>query len=44
MIESTLRVDDVEIMPGLLPLLRAVQRSHIYAVKRTERETVWEQG
>jgi len=29
MIESTLRFDDVEDIPGLLPLLRAVQRSHM---------------
>ena len=27
MIESTLRFDDVEDIPGLLPLLQAVQRS-----------------
>jgi len=29
MIESTLRFDDVEDVPGLLPLLRAVQRSRM---------------
>jgi len=29
MIESTLRFDDVEVIPGLLPLLRAVQRSRM---------------
>jgi len=27
MIESTLRFDDIEVTPGLLPLLQAVQRS-----------------
>jgi len=27
MIESTLQYDDVEVIPGLLPLLQAVQRS-----------------
>ena len=29
MIESTLRFDDIEVIPGLLLLLRAVQRSHM---------------
>jgi len=29
MIESTLQFDDVEDIPGLLPLLRAVQKSHM---------------
>jgi len=28
-IESTLRFDDVEVVPGLLLLLQAVQRSHM---------------
>jgi len=31
MIESTLRFDDVEVIPGLLPLLRAVQRSCMWS-------------
>ena len=29
MIESTLQFDDLEVIPGLLPLLRAVQRSRM---------------
>ena len=37
MIESTLRFDDVEDIPGLLPLLRAVQRSHMRSRKRSGR-------
>jgi len=43
MIESTLQFDDVEDIPGLLPLLWVVQMSQC-AVKRTERETAWERG
>ena len=39
MIKSTLRFDDMEDIPGLLLLLRAVQRSHTY-----EWETAWERG
>jgi len=39
-IESTLRFDDVEDVPGLLLLLRGV----MYAVKRIERETAWQRG
>ena len=29
MVESTLRFDDIGVVPGLLPLLWAVQRSHM---------------
>jgi len=37
MIESTLRFDDVEDIPSLLPLLRAVQRSHMRLRERSRR-------
>ena len=37
MIESTLRFDDVEDVPGLLPLLRAVQRSHMRSREQSGR-------
>jgi len=37
MIESTLRFDDVEVIPGLLPLLRAVQRSRMLSRERSGR-------
>ena len=37
MIESTLRFDDVEDVPGLLPLLRAVQRSRMWSRERSGR-------
>jgi len=37
MIESTLRFDDVEDVPGLLPLLRAVQRSRMWSRERSRR-------
>jgi len=37
MIESTLRFDDVEDIPGLLPLLWAVQRSHMRSRERNRR-------
>ena len=37
MIESTLRFDDVEDIPGLLPLLRAVQRSRMRSRERSGR-------
>ena len=37
MIESTLRFDDVDV-PGLLPLLRVVQRSHMRSRKRSGRQ------
>ena len=37
MIESTLRFDDVEVMPGLLPLLQAVQRSRMQSRKQSVR-------
>jgi len=37
MIKSTLRFDDVGVVPGLLPLIRAVQRSHMWSRKRSER-------
>ena len=37
MIESTLRFDDVEDVPGLLPLLRAVQRSRMRSRERSGR-------
>jgi len=33
MIESTLQFDDVEVIPGLLPLLQAVQRSRVQSRK-----------
>jgi len=33
MIESTLRFDDVLVVPGPLPLLQAVQRSHMQSRK-----------
>jgi len=45
MIESTLRFDDVEDIPGLLPLLRVVQRSHMRSRERSGRrlgnEATW---
>jgi len=37
MIESTLRFDDVEDIPGLLPLLRAVQRSRMRSKEKSRR-------
>ena len=37
MIESTLRFDDVEDVPGLLPLLWAVQRSRMRSRERSRR-------
>ena len=37
MIESTLRFDDVEGVPGLLPLLRVVQRSRMQSRERSGR-------
>jgi len=37
MIESTLRFDDVEDIPSLLPLLRAVQRSRMRSKERSGR-------
>jgi len=37
MIESTLWFDDVEVIPGLLPFLWAVQRSHMRSRKRSRR-------
>ena len=37
MIESTLRFDDVEDVPGLQPLLRAVQRSRMWSRTRSGR-------
>jgi len=37
MIESTLRFDDVEDIPGLLLLLWAVQRSHMQSRERSGR-------
>ena len=37
MIKPTLRFDDVEDILGLLPLLRAVQRSHMRSRKRSGR-------
>ena len=42
MIESTLRFDDVEVIPGLLPLLGGSKVTN--AVKRTEWEMAWERG
>ena len=33
MIESTLQIDDVGVVPGLLPLLLAVQRSRMQSRK-----------
>jgi len=41
-IESTLQFDNVGVVQGLLPLLRAVQRSRMWS--RKQRETAWEQG
>jgi len=38
MIKSTLRFDDVEDIPGLLPLLRAVQRSHMQSRERSGKQ------
>ena len=38
MIESTLRFDDVEVIPGLLPLLWVVQRSHMQSSERSGRQ------
>jgi len=43
MIESTLRFDDVEDVPGLLPASPGGSKV-TYVVKRTERETAWERG
>jgi len=40
MIESTLWFDDVEVIPGLLPLLRAVQRSRM----RSRKPSRWRPG
>jgi len=37
MIESTLQFDDVEDIPGLLLLLRVVQRSHMRSRERSGR-------
>jgi len=37
MIESTLRFDDVEDVPGLLPLLRGVQRLRMRSRERSRR-------
>ena len=37
MIESTLRFDDIEDIPGLLPLLQAVQRSRMQSRERSGR-------
>ena len=37
MIESTLRFDDIEVIPGLLPLLQVVQRSHLRSRERSGR-------
>ena len=37
MIESTLRFDDVEDIPGLLPLLWAVQSSRMWSRERSGR-------
>jgi len=37
MIESTLQFDDVEVIPGLLLLLPAVQRSHMRSRERSGR-------
>jgi len=37
MIESTLRFDDVEDAPGLLPLLQAVQSSRMQSRERNGR-------
>ena len=34
MIKSTLQFDDIEVIPGLLPLLRVVQRSHMWSRER----------
>ena len=36
-IESTLQFDDVEVVPGFLPLLRVVERSHMWSRKRSGR-------
>ena len=38
MIESTLQFDDVEDVPGLLPLLRVVQRSRMLSRERSGRQ------
>jgi len=38
MIESTLWFDDIEDRPGLLPLLRAVQRSRMWSRERSRRQ------
>ena len=35
--ESTLQFDDVKVVPGLYPLLRAVQRSHMQSRKWSRR-------
>jgi len=37
MIESTLRYDDVGVVPGLLPLLHVVQWLHMWSRKRSGR-------
>jgi len=42
MIKSTLRFDDIEDIPGLLPLLWAVQRSRTRS--KEQQETAWEWG
>ena len=38
MIESTLWFDDVEVIPGLLPLLQTVQRSHMQSREQSRRQ------
>jgi len=38
MIKSTLRFDDVEVIPGLLTLLQAVQRSHMQSGEQSGRQ------
>jgi len=38
MIESTLQFDDIEDIPGLLPRLRAVQRSCTWSRERSGRD------
>jgi len=43
MIESTLWFDNIEVIPGLLSLLRVVQRSRMWS-REQERETAWERG
>ena len=40
MIKSTLQFDDIEVIPGLLPLLRVVQRSHMWSRERSRRRPV----